>query len=55
MSKIKNNEQYEKSILQINELLKFVDNDTPRSDKNFVELEMLSKSVADYETANNFS
>lgn len=55
MSKITNNEQYDKSLSRINELLKIVDNDTPRSDKNFVELEMLSKSVAEYETANNFS
>lgn len=54
MSKITNNEQYEKSLKRINDLLEIINNDTPRSDKNFVELEMLSKLVEDYEKANKY-
>ncbi len=49
MAKIKNEQQYEKALERIEELLQVVGNDTPETDKNFVELDLLSELVADYE------
>ena|SRR5665811_147332 len=49
MTKIKNEVQYEKAIERIEELLPKVDNKTPENDKNFVELDLLSDLVAEYE------
>ena len=49
MAGIKNNFQYEKTLERVNELLEFVGNDTPQNDKSYVELELLSNLVADYE------
>ena len=52
MVEIKNEIQYERIIERIEELLKLVDNDTPLTDKNMVELELLSLLVVDYEEKN---
>jgi len=49
MVEIKNEVQYERIIERIEELLKVVDDDTPLSDKNMVELELLSLLVVEYE------
>lgn len=49
MAAIKTKQQYEKAIERIEELLAVVGNDTPYTDKNFIELDLLSESVADYE------
>jgi len=49
---IKNERQYNAACERIEELLKVVGNDTPTSDKNFIELDLLSDLVADYEEAN---
>ena len=48
---IKNEIQYNAACERIEELLKVVGNDTPTSDKNFIELDLLSDLVADYEEA----
>jgi len=48
---IKNERQYNAACERIEELLKVVGNDTPASDKNFIELDLLSDLVADYEEA----
>jgi len=48
---IKNEKQYNIACERIEELLKVVGNDTPADDKNFVELDLLSDLVADYEEA----
>ena len=49
MVKIKNEQQYEKVLERIGELLQVVGNNTPETDKDFVELDLLSELVADYE------
>lgn len=49
MAAIKNNSQYEKALERIEELLNVVGNDTPSEDKNYVELDLLSELVAEYE------
>ncbi len=41
--------EYEALCIRIEELLKIVGNDTPTSDKNFIELDVISNLVADYE------
>jgi len=41
--------QYEKLYERIEELLKVVDDDTPVTDKNMIELEVLSLLVSEYE------
>jgi HTH-type transcriptional regulator/antitoxin HigA len=46
---IKNERQYNVACERIEELLRVVGNDTPTSDKNFIELDLLSDLVADYE------
>lgn len=51
MVTIKNREQYERTCERVEELLKVVDNDTPANDKNYVELDLLSGLVSDYEEA----
>ena len=48
---IKNEKQYNATCARIEELLKIVGNDTPIDDKNFIELDLLSDLVADYEEA----
>ncbi|MDR2690926.1 MAG: XRE family transcriptional regulator [Dysgonamonadaceae bacterium] len=46
---IKNEKQYNAACARIEELLKVVGNDTPEEDINFIELDLLSDLVADYE------
>jgi HTH-type transcriptional regulator/antitoxin HigA len=48
---IKNERQYKAASERIEELLKIVGNDTSTNDKNFIELDLLSDLVADYEEA----
>ena len=49
MAKIVNEMQYESAMKRINELLKEVNNNTPKDDVRSVELVLLSNLVADYE------
>lgn len=49
MAKINTEIQYEKAVERIEELLPKVDNKTPEYDKDFVELDLLSDLVAEYE------
>lgn len=49
MAQIKNEIQYKVALERIEELLKVVSNETPVDDKNFVELDLISDLVADYE------
>ena len=49
MVRIKTEKQYEKAIERVEELLQVVGNETPESDKNFIELDLLSDLVAEYE------
>ncbi|MDR1737373.1 MAG: transcriptional regulator, partial [Candidatus Symbiothrix sp.] len=49
MTKIKNERQYEAACERIEELLAVVDNSTPATDRNLVELDLLGNLVADYE------
>lgn len=46
---IKTQEECDWAIERVEELLPLVDDDTPMSDPNLIELEMLSNLVADYE------
>jgi len=46
---IKTEQQYDKAVERIEELLRVVDNNTSPDDKNFIELDLLSELVADYE------
>jgi HTH-type transcriptional regulator/antitoxin HigA len=48
---IKNEKQYGAVCARIEELLKVVGNETPMDDRNFIELDLLSDLVADYEEA----
>jgi len=49
MAKINTEIQYEKALERIDELLLLVDNQTSNKDKNFIELDLLSDLVAEYE------
>jgi hypothetical protein len=49
MTKIKTERQYEATCERIEELLKIVGNDTPTDDRNFIELDLISDLVVDYE------
>ena len=49
MSVIKNKIQYDVTCERIEELLQTVGNDTPVMDKNYIELDLLSDIVAEYE------
>ena len=49
MAAIKTEHQYNKAVERIEELLLVVGNDTSPEDKNFIELDLLSELVADYE------
>jgi HTH-type transcriptional regulator/antitoxin HigA len=48
MTKIENRVQYDWALARVEQLLPLVDEDTPRKDANFIELELLSNLVADY-------
>ena len=49
MTKIVNDKQYKVLMERIEELLPLVAEDTPMTDKNLVELELLSNLAADYD------
>lgn len=49
MTKIQNEAQYHSAMQRIEELLKVVDDNTPKDDVRSVELVLLSDLVADYE------
>jgi HTH-type transcriptional regulator/antitoxin HigA len=49
MVQIKTDKQYKAACNRINELLKVVNNNTPTDDKDYLELDLLSDLVADYE------
>lgn len=49
MKAIGNEKQYEAVVARIEELLEIVDNETPKDDKNSIELALLSNLVAEYE------
>jgi HTH-type transcriptional regulator/antitoxin HigA len=48
IKKIENEEQYNQMVARVEQLLPFVDDDTPEDNPNRIELEMLSNLVADY-------
>ena len=48
MAKIQNEAQYSWAVGRVEELLPLVDDSTPLSDPNSIELELLSHMVADY-------
>jgi len=48
MTKIENEKQYEWAVARVEQLLPLVTDDTPRTDPNSIELELLSNLVADY-------
>lgn len=49
MTKINNELEYEATVSRIEELLKVVDNNTTPTDRNMIELNLLSNLVADFE------
>jgi len=49
MAEIKNESQYEAMIQRIEELLKVVSNDTPVTNRSYIELDVISDLVAEYE------
>lgn len=51
MTKIETEIQYKASIERIKKLLRMVTDNTPLTDKNLVELKLLSNLVADYDEA----
>ena len=48
MTKIENEQQYEWAVNRVEQLLPLVTDETPRTDPNSIELELLSNLVADY-------
>lgn len=48
MTKIENERQYEWAVERVEKLLPLVNDDTPVSDSNYIELVLLSNLVADY-------
>lgn len=49
MTRINSEIQYEKALERVDELLQEVDNQTSENDKNFIEPDLLSDLVAEYE------
>lgn len=49
MVEIKNEVQYQKLLDRVEELLQVVGNDTLTDDQNFIELDLLSELVFEYE------
>jgi len=49
MTRIENETQYKASMERIEEIMPLVGDDTPLTDKNLIELELLSNLVADYD------
>jgi HTH-type transcriptional regulator/antitoxin HigA len=52
MKKIVSEMQYEAIMQRIDELVEIVDDETPVNDKNFIELDVLTDLVVDYEKEN---
>ncbi len=52
MKTIKNKADYEKANLRLEELLLIVNNDTAKTDNNFIELDKISNLISDYEEQN---
>lgn len=48
MTKIENESQYEWAVSRVEQLLPLVNDDTPETDPNYIELALLSNLVADY-------
>lgn len=49
MAKIETEQQYNAACARVEELLQIVGNDTPTDDQNYIELDLISDLVADYE------
>lgn len=49
MSEIINEQQYEIALQRIEELLPLVDDNTPTNDRNYIELDLISSLVEEYE------
>lgn len=49
MAKIQDKKTYDAAMARIEELLPLVDDDTPKTDKNLIELDLLSELVSEYE------
>ena len=49
MAKIQDKNAYNAAMARIEELLPLVDDNTPKTDKNLVELDLLSELVSEYE------
>ncbi len=49
MAKIQNETAYEAAMERIEELLPLIDDNTPVTDKNLIELDLLSELVSEYE------
>ena len=48
MAKIENEIQYEWAVKRVEQLLPLVNDETPETDSNYIELVLLSNLVADY-------
>ena len=48
MTKIENEKQYEWAVARVEQLLPLVNDDTPETDSNYIEMVLLSNLVADY-------
>lgn len=48
MTKIENENQYDWAVARVEELLPLVNDETPETDPNYIELVLLSNLVADY-------
>ena len=48
MTKIENENQYDWAVARVEQLLPLVNDDTPETDPNYIELVLLSNLVADY-------
>ncbi len=51
MTKIENESQYEWAVARVEQLLPLVNDETPKTDPNYIELVLLSNLVADYSEA----
>ena len=54
MTEIINEQQYEVAMQRIEELLPLVDDKTPTNDRNYIELDMISNLVSDYEEKSKY-
>lgn len=52
MTKIENESQYNWAVARVEELLPLVNDNTPETDSNYIELVLLSNLVADYSEEN---